>query len=65
MTTRPHDHMTTRPDDPKEPTMDFTLPLHLEPILERVRRFVDEELIPLEPDFLNREFRDLLPTLAE
>ena len=45
--------------------MDFTLPLHLEPILERVRRFVDAELIPLEPHFLNRDFRDLLPTLAE
>lgn len=45
--------------------MDFALPIHLEPILERVHRFVEDELIPLEPQFLNGEFRDLVPTLAE
>ncbi|MEZ4862205.1 MAG: acyl-CoA dehydrogenase family protein [Caldilineaceae bacterium] len=44
--------------------MDFALPSHLEPILQRIRTFVDQELLPLEPAFLNGEFRDLLPTLA-
>lgn len=45
--------------------MDFAIPVHLEPILERVQRFVADELIPLEPQFLNGEFRELVPTLAE
>lgn len=44
--------------------MDFTTPAHLEPILQRVRAFVQEELIPLESTFLNGEFRDMLPVLA-
>ncbi len=44
--------------------MDFAISSHLEPILERVRHFVDQELIPLEPRFLNGEFRELVPTLA-
>ncbi len=35
----------------------------LDAILEQVRRFVQEELIPLEHAFLNRPFRELLPTL--
>ena len=45
--------------------MDFAIPSHLLPIRERVNRFVQDELIPLEPQFLNGEFRDLVPTLAE
>jgi alkylation response protein AidB-like acyl-CoA dehydrogenase len=45
--------------------MDFAISSHLEPILAQVRTFVDTELIPLEPAFLNGEFRDLLPDLAE
>lgn len=45
--------------------MDFGRPAHLEPLLERIRTFVQRELIPLEPAFLNGEFRDLLPRLAE
>lgn len=45
--------------------MDFSLPTHIEPLLERIRAFVVRELIPLEPAFLNGEFRDLLPTLLE
>lgn len=34
-------------------------------VLARVRAFVDAELVPLEPRFLNGRFRDLLPVLAE
>ncbi|MEZ4680432.1 MAG: acyl-CoA dehydrogenase family protein [Caldilineaceae bacterium] len=45
--------------------MDFAIAGHLEPILARVRHFVDTELIPLEPTFLNGEFREMVPTLAE
>lgn len=45
--------------------MDFALPAHLEPILEQVRGFVTDELIPLEPQFLNGDFRDMLPLLAQ
>jgi acyl-CoA dehydrogenase len=45
--------------------MDFTIPPHLGPTIELIRTFVAQDLIPLEPDFLNGEFRDLLPTLAE
>jgi acyl-CoA dehydrogenase len=45
--------------------MDFTIPSHLEPLITRIREVVARELLPLEPAFLNGEFRDLLPTLAE
>ena len=45
--------------------MDFRRPAHLEPLIDRIRSFVERELIPLEPAFLNSEFRDLLPQLAE
>ncbi|MCL4860952.1 MAG: acyl-CoA dehydrogenase family protein [Caldilineaceae bacterium] len=34
-------------------------------MLDRIRHFVDTELIPLEPRFLNEEFRHLLPILAD
>ncbi len=44
--------------------MDFSIPSHIEPLIERIRSFVEREVVPLEPDFLNREFRDLLPVLA-
>ncbi len=45
--------------------MDFSIPPRVEPIVRRVRAFVDEALIPLEPRFLNGSFRALLPVLAE
>lgn len=45
--------------------MDFSIPAHLEPMLDRIRHFIDTELLPLEPRFLNEEFRQLLPILAE
>ncbi|MBX3059764.1 MAG: acyl-CoA dehydrogenase family protein [Anaerolineae bacterium] len=34
-------------------------------ILATIRNFVDEELIPLEADFLGKEFTDIEPILAE
>jgi alkylation response protein AidB-like acyl-CoA dehydrogenase len=45
--------------------MDFTVSEKMQVILEMMNEFVDKELIPLEPEFLNREFVDLLPVLAE
>jgi alkylation response protein AidB-like acyl-CoA dehydrogenase len=45
--------------------MDFTVSEKMQVILEMINEFVDKELIPLEPDFLNREFVDLLPVLEE
>jgi acyl-CoA dehydrogenase len=45
--------------------MNFTRPTHLEPLIDQIRTFVQQELIPLEPHFLNGEFRDLLPVLTE
>ncbi|MCA1636382.1 MAG: acyl-CoA dehydrogenase family protein [Acidobacteria bacterium] len=34
-------------------------------LLSRIREFIREEVFPLERDFLNRPFRDLLPALKE
>ena len=45
--------------------MDFQISEKMQVILEMINEFVDKELIPLEPEFLNREFVDLLPVLAE
>jgi alkylation response protein AidB-like acyl-CoA dehydrogenase len=44
--------------------MDFSQPAHLAPLVERIRAFVEHELIPLEPRFLNGEFREMTPILA-
>lgn len=44
--------------------MDFAIATHLEPILARVRHFINTELIPLEPTFLNGEFREMVPVLT-
>ena len=35
------------------------------PVLKEIRAFVERELHPLEPEYLSRPFRDLLPRLAE
>jgi len=43
--------------------MDFRTPPHLIPILERIRTFVDNELVPLEPLFLLGDFDALWPAL--
>jgi acyl-CoA dehydrogenase len=45
--------------------MDFSRPPHLGLIIEQVHNFVERELIPLEPAFLNGEFGAMLPILAE
>ena len=34
-------------------------------LLNDIRAFLDEKVLPVEPEFLNRPFRELLPQLAE
>jgi acyl-CoA dehydrogenase len=43
----------------------MTVTTDLNVILARIRRFIQDEMIPLERDFLSRPFRELLPTLQE
>jgi len=45
--------------------MDFAVSEKMQIILEMVNEFVDAELIPLEPEFMTHEFRDMVPALAE
>jgi alkylation response protein AidB-like acyl-CoA dehydrogenase len=45
--------------------MDFEIPARVKPLVSQLRAFVKEEVIPLEPAFLNGEFTELLPILAE
>ena len=43
--------------------MDFATPECLRPVLETVRRFVDGEVVPLEPSLMSGPFGDLVPAL--
>jgi acyl-CoA dehydrogenase len=45
--------------------MDFSTPTHLQSALAEIRAFVASELMPLEPQFLNGDFRNLLSVLAQ
>src|SRR5687768_9375461 len=45
--------------------MDFEIPDKVKPLVTKLRAFVREEIFPLEAAFLNGEFSDLLPVLAE
>ncbi|MBN1534868.1 MAG: acyl-CoA dehydrogenase family protein [Spirochaetes bacterium] len=45
--------------------MDFTISDKMKTILAMINEFVDKELIPLEVEFLNHDFRDMLPVLRE
>jgi acyl-CoA dehydrogenase len=45
--------------------MDFSVSPELQDLLGRVRQFVEEELFPLETEFLSKSFRDLEPVLNE
>jgi len=45
--------------------VDFAVSDKLKTILGLIDEFVDRELIPLEPEFLNHEFHEMLPALAE
>jgi len=45
--------------------MDFEMPEKTKLIIGMIDEFVDKELIPLEPELLNRSFKDLLSVLEE
>lgn len=45
--------------------MDFTVSEKIQTVLDLINEFVERELIPLEPELHRREFRELLPVLAE
>lgn len=45
--------------------MDFALSEKMQTILEMTNEFVDRELLPLEPTYLNRPWVELEPVLAE
>ena len=45
--------------------MDFKISDKIQTIVEMINEFVEKELIPLEPEFLTKEFKDLLPVLRE
>jgi acyl-CoA dehydrogenase len=44
--------------------MDFSIPEPLRETLKKVRKFLTDEVYPLEADLLSRPFRELLPALA-
>jgi acyl-CoA dehydrogenase len=44
--------------------MDFSIPAPLQETLKKVRKFLIDEVYPLEADLLSRPFRELLPALA-
>ena len=45
--------------------MDFAISEKMKIILEMINEFVNKELIPLENEFLNHEFHEMLPVLKE
>ncbi len=45
--------------------MDFTISEKIQTIVAMINEFVEKELIPLEPEFLAKDFKDLLPVLRE
>jgi alkylation response protein AidB-like acyl-CoA dehydrogenase len=45
--------------------MEFGISEKMQIVLGMIDEFVEKELIPLEPEFLNRPFTDLLPVIAE
>ena len=45
--------------------MDFSIPESTQELLGRIRSFVQEELYPLEVEFLGKEFNEILPTLEK
>jgi alkylation response protein AidB-like acyl-CoA dehydrogenase len=45
--------------------MDFTVSSKMQTIIGMVAEFVENELIPLEPEFLHRPFADLVPVLED
>ncbi|MCP3871580.1 MAG: acyl-CoA dehydrogenase [Desulfobacteraceae bacterium] len=45
--------------------MDFTISNKIQTLVGTINEFMDKEIIPLEPQFLVNDFKDLLPILKE
>ncbi|MCP4673181.1 MAG: acyl-CoA dehydrogenase [Desulfobacula sp.] len=45
--------------------MEFTISEKIKTIVEMINEFVEKELIPLEPEFLVKDFKELVPVLRE
>jgi len=45
--------------------VDFKISDKIQTIVDMINEFVEKELIPLEPEFLAKDFKDLLPILKE
>jgi len=45
--------------------LDFQISDRIQTIVSMINEFVDKELIPLEPEFMTRSFREMLPKLRE
>jgi acyl-CoA dehydrogenase len=45
--------------------MDFTVSEKMQTILGLMEEFIDKEVIPLEPEFLRKPMRDLMPAIEE
>jgi len=45
--------------------MDFNVPEKIKIITGMMDEFVEKEIIPLEPEFLTRTFREMLPVLED
>jgi acyl-CoA dehydrogenase len=45
--------------------MDFEIPDKIKVITGMIDEFVDKEIIPLEPEFLTKTFREMLPVIEE
>ena len=45
--------------------MDFTIPSHVQEIVQQITEFVNHELIPLEVEFLGKEWSDIEPHLRK
>ncbi len=45
--------------------MEFTISDKIKTIVDMINEFVEKEIIPLEPEFLVKDFKELLPVLGE
>ncbi len=45
--------------------MDFSVPEKTQAILKMIREFVDKELIPMEPEFTTKSFKEMVPALKK
>lgn len=45
--------------------MDFQVSDKIQTVVSMIDEFVDKELIPLEPEFMGRDFKEILPILRE